>query len=306
MFKKILVATDTLAFCDVKVRTAAAIALQHHAALHLLHVLESTSPIYRNFVKDFKTGEEILSTPEYQQTVKEALDRNCENVLKKCEAHEIEIALGYPWEEILKGAKDKEAELIILGPHTGEAEKSGVVRASGSIGSTLQGVITHARCPVMIIQRPIPEDRLNFKKVMVCIDFSESCRSALEFAKKLSQRYGSRLFIFHTYTPSTAADALPSASPAAAEALLKKLEKFCGGIPATIPYATHLAEGREPYSEILKFALDEDIQLIAMGSHTKEKAPKWQVGSAVEHVSLRAECPVVVVTDPKALWRMGL
>jgi nucleotide-binding universal stress UspA family protein len=306
MFKKILVATDTLSFCDVKVRTAAAIAVQHHSALCLLHVLESTSPTYRNFVKDFKTGEEILSTPEYQRTVKEALDRNCESVLKKCEAHEIEIALGYPWEEILKRAKDKRAELIILGPHTGEAEQRGMVRARGSIGSTLQGVITHERCPVMIIQHPVSEDRLNFKKVMVCVDFSESCRYALEFAKNLSHRYGSRLFIFHAHTSPAAAEALPPTSPAAAEALMKKLEKFCEGIPDTIPYATRLAEGREPWSEILKFAIEEDIQLIAMGSHTKEKTPKWHVGSAVAYVSLRAECPVVVVTDPKALWRMVL
>lgn len=306
MFEKILVATDTLSFCDAKVRTAAAIAARERARLHLLHVLESTSPVYRNFVTDFQTGREILATPEYQRTVKEALDRNCESVLKNCGAHEIEIALGYPWEEILKRAKEKGAELIILGPHTGEAEQKGVVRARGSIGSTLQGVITHERCPVMIIQRPVPEDRLNFKNVMVCVDFSESCRHALEFAKKLAQRYGSRLFIFHAHTPPAAAEALPSPSPAAAGELMEKLEKFCEAIPDNIPHEKHLAEGREPCSEILKFAFDQNIQLIAMGSHTKEKGPKWHVGSAVEDVSLRAECPVVVAADPKALRGMAL
>jgi nucleotide-binding universal stress UspA family protein len=305
MFKKILVATDTLAFCDVKVRSAAAIAVQNHAALYLLHVLESTSPIYRNFVKHFQSGEEILCTPEYQSTVKETINRNCESVLKKCDAHEIEIALGYPWEEILKRAKAKEAELIVLGPHTGEAEQKGVVRARGNIGSTLQGVITHERCPVMIIQRPIAEDHLNFNNVMVCVDFSDSCRYALEFAKRLSHRYGSRLFIFHAHSPSTAPEAPPSASPPSVDAVIKKLKEFCGDIPDTIPHQLHATIGQESYSEILKFALDEEIRLIAMGSHTKEKGPKWRVGSAVEQVSLRAPCPVVVVTDPKALWRMG-
>jgi len=306
MFEKILVATDTLSFCDAKVRTAAAIAAQQQAPLYILHVLESTSSVYRNFVTDFQTGKEILATPEYQQSVKEALDRNCESVLKKCKAHEIEIALGYPWEEILKRARDKGAALIILGPHTGEAEQKGVVRARGSIGSTLQGVITHERCPVMIIQRPVPEDRLNFKNVMVCVDFSDSCRHALEFAKKLAYRCSSRLFVFHADTLPAADEALPSTVPAAAGELRKKLEKFCEAIPDNIPHETHLAEGREPCSEILKFALDKDIQLIAMGSHTKEKGPKWHVGSAVADVSLRAECPVVVVTDPKALRGMAV
>jgi nucleotide-binding universal stress UspA family protein len=306
MFEKILVATDTLSFCDAKVRTAAAIAAREGATLCLLHVLESTSSIYRNFVADFQTGAEILATPEYQQTVKEALDRNCESVLKKCKAHEIEIALGYPWEEILKRAKDKGAQLIVLGPHTGEAEQKGVVRARGSIGGTLQGVITHERCPVMIIQHPVSEERLNFQNVMVCVDFSESCRHALEFAKKLAHHYGSRLFIFHARAPLAAAEARPSASPAAAGELIKKLEKFCEAVTDNMPYETHLAKDREPFSEILKFAFDQNIQLIAMGSHTKEKGPKFHVGSTVEDVSLRAECPVVVVTDPKALRGMAV
>lgn len=41
-----------------------------------------------------------------------------------------------------------------------------------------------------------------------------------------------------------------------------------------------------------------------MGSHTKENDGKWYVGSAVERVSLRSICPVIVVTDPKALLSM--
>jgi nucleotide-binding universal stress UspA family protein len=87
---------------------------------------------------------------------------------------------------------------------------------------------------------------------------------------------------------------------------MKKLEKFCEAVPDNLPYQTHLAEDREPFSEILKFAFDQNIQLIAMGSHTKEKGPKFHVGSTVEDVSLRAECPVVVVTDPKALRGMAV
>ena len=139
---------------------------------------------------------------------------------------------------------------------------------------------------------------MNFKNVMVCVDFSESCRYALEFAQKLSHRYGSRVFIFHAQAPS--------ASPAAVDAVIEKLKTFCGDITEAIPHEFRATVGADPYSEILRFALDENIQLIAMGSHTKEKGPKWRVGSAVEQVSLRAPCPVVVVTDPKALWRMGL
>jgi nucleotide-binding universal stress UspA family protein len=44
--------------------------------------------------------------------------------------------------------------------------------------------------------------------------------------------------------------------------------------------------------------------LIVMGSRIKEKGGKWYVGSAVERVSHRSNCPVVVVADPKALSGM--
>jgi hypothetical protein len=44
-----------------------------------------------------------------------------------------------------------------------------------------------------------------------------------------------------------------------------------------------------------------DVDLMAMGSHTKKKNGKWYAGSAVERVSFRSDCPVAVVTDPEAL-----
>jgi nucleotide-binding universal stress UspA family protein len=56
--------------------------------------------------------------------------------------------------------------------------------------------------------------------------------------------------------------------------------------------------------EILQYARDNNVDLIAMGSHTKDKADRWYVGSAVEQVSARSICPVVVVTKPSALSKM--
>ena len=38
-----------------------------------------------------------------------------------------------------------------------------------------------------------------------------------------------------------------------------------------------------------------------LGSHTRQSEGKWYPGSAVERVSYRANCPVMVVTDPQAL-----
>ena len=63
-----------------------------------------------------------------------------------------------------------------------------------------------------------------------------------------------------------------------------------------------------PHLEILKYAEKKDADVIAMGSHTKEKAGKWYAGSVVERVGFRSKCPAVVVTDPEVLlpWEKSL
>ena len=72
-------------------------------------------------------------------------------------------------------------------------------------------------------------------------------------------------------------------------------------IPKELEHEYTVWEGTTPFLEILKYAREKDVELILMGSHTREKNKKWYIGSAVEQVSARSICPVAVVTNPKAL-----
>jgi nucleotide-binding universal stress UspA family protein len=81
MFKKLLVATDMLEACDAAVLTALELAKQNNGKLQILHVLESSSTIYRNFVKHFRTGEEIVSTDVYEESVKKEIEKKCAGAL---------------------------------------------------------------------------------------------------------------------------------------------------------------------------------------------------------------------------------
>lgn len=56
-----------------------------------------------------------------------------------------------------------------------------------------------------------------------------------------------------------------------------------------------------PWHEIRRYSREIKSDLIAMGSHTKEKQGKWYTGSAVERVAFRSNCPVIVISDPKSL-----
>ncbi|MBT8366091.1 MAG: universal stress protein, partial [Deltaproteobacteria bacterium] len=236
MFKKLLVATELVDFCDAPVLTALKIAEQNDAQLSILHVLESETSKDRRFVKHFRTGEEIITSTEYEETVKKEIHKSCAGILESDVHYTIKVSPGFPWEEILRLARKEKSDLIVLGPHTGLANELRVVRVSGKIGSTVQQVIMHERCPVMIANRSIPVEKLRFKKIVVGTDFSESCKNALLFAIKLAQEHDSKVFIFHM------APVPPSPQYSQADydkdiyGLKKKLDEFCMVMPAAIDY----------------------------------------------------------------------
>jgi nucleotide-binding universal stress UspA family protein len=178
----------------------------------------------------------------------------------------------------------------VLGPHAGMAEEEGLIGTT--IGNTVEDVIMHVTSPVMIVNRLIPKERLNFKKIMVCIDFSKSCKYAFEFTTKLVKRFSSKLYLFHMLT-----------TPEAEREIKEKLSTFCK-MPEGIDHESNIWEGTQPYLEILKYANEKGVDLIVMGSHTRERGERWYVGSAVEQVSAKSFCPVAVVTHPDALLKM--
>ena len=308
MFSNVLAAIDRVTVCDALVMAAARIAEQNRAKLHIIHVMESASRDNRHLIKHFKTGEERITDSAYEKSVTEEINKVYAEVLKSCGSYEIRVTPGFPWEEILRWARQISTDLIVLGPHSTRAEEKRVVRVVGKIGSTVEGVIMRENCPVMIVNPSIQKGRPAFKRILVGIDFSRSCECALCFAVKLGQEYGSKLFPFHMIPVPP----LPKYSKADYEADTHtgkiRLQEFCHGFLQGTDHEYSVRGGALPHLEILKYADKKDVDLIAMGSHTKEKAGKWYAGSVVERVSYRSKCPVVVVTDPEVLltWEDSL
>jgi nucleotide-binding universal stress UspA family protein len=310
MFNKVLAATARPLECDESVLTAGRIAKHDNTKLFILHVLESESTIYRNYVKHYRTGEEILGDKAYQEEVKVEIFKNCSSDLAPLENLEIRIGTGFPWTEIVKWAREESVDLIVLGAHTGKTDRDKRDAPGGTVGSTADGVIRHERCPVMIVSKPIPESGVAFEKVMVSIDFSPSCISAFRFAKDLAQQQGSELFLFHMLPVPPQSRYSQAQYEADIHRIRQRLEEeYLSEIPESIEAQIDTWGGTYPDIEILKFARQNDINLIVMGSHTKTtgrlEESRWYVGSAVERVSARSVCPVVVITDPKVIekWK---
>jgi len=308
MFKRILAASDVLTAKDTTILTALKIADRNKAKLFILHVLESTSTENRHLIKHFRTGEDIITTTDYEKSVKTQLEKIYKDMFHPSLNYEIRVSPGFPWEEILRWARKKSIDLIVLGPHSTRGEEKKVVRVVGKIGSTVEGVIMHENCPVMIVNPSISQKPLAFKRILVSIDFSRSCECALCFAVKFARNYNSKLFPFHMIPVPP----IPKYSKADYEADIdsakKRLKEFCHEFLEEIDHEYNVWGGTLPHLEILKCVEKKDADLIMMGSHTKEKNGKWYAGSVVERTSYRSNCPVVTVTDPEVLlpWENSL
>jgi len=304
VFKKILVATDSLDVCNPPAALAVDLAKQEKARIYLMHVLESSYTLYRDLVKDFRTGEEINATAEYIQAVKKTMEENCAGALSGCKDYVLEAKAGFAWMEILKMARTADIDLIVVGPHRGRAEEKGVVRTRERLGSTVEAIIMRARCPVMIVRRVVAKGRLAFKRILLCTDFSDTCQYALEFSLKVAQKYASRLYIFHVLTipvgeqVSYLHEQIEREIPKAKERMQMKYAKQI----KRVDHSFDVWEGVPPI-EIPKYARVRGIDLIIMGSHVREQKKRWYLGSVVDGVSLGSYCPVITVTRPKSLLK---
>lgn len=298
MFAKILSASDLLETRDAPVAVAQAIAKQNNGRLYLLHVLESSSSQNRHVVKHFKTGVEFESNPQYEQEVLETIRRTYLNHPDADQNVEIRVTTGFPFEEIIAWAHGIDADLIVIGSHSSRAQQKGVVRVKGKVGSTAEGVIINAGCPVMIINQPISPERLQFKKLVLPMDFSASCLQAFRFALGLARIRGSKIFVYNMLPVPPSSRYTQAMYEMDLKTAQQKLDAVCREIPPEIQAESKVWGGVHPHLEILAYAARKNADTIVMGSHTKDTNGKWYVGSAVERVSYRATCPVIVITDP--------
>lgn len=305
MFKSILTATDLLEASDGAVTSAIELCRRNAARLLLLHVLESSySGIFRQFVREIKTGEERVVSKEYEDKTKRALAAKWAPTLGPYMKHRIEIKAGVPWIEILRAARKARADLVVLGSHGRGAEEKGVMRRTGTVGSTVEGILMGANCPVLIVPRTVRDEELAFANVMVCVDFSRSCEHAIGFAAKLAAAYGSRLLLLHVFRVTPFARYFQTGLEEEKSRVNERLHACCKDMGEGRECRCDLREGTLPSAAILDCASENQADLIVMGSHTRTSREKWYVGSTVQEVSTRASCPIAVVTHPQAVWKM--
>lgn len=152
---------------------------------------------------------------------------------------------------------------------------------------------------------------MQFSKILVPTDFSESATYALPFAIDLAQKYGASLCIMHVVEPIVApvdfawgTYSYPDIEKQLSGYVEETLHKLVADqIPAGIKTEVANLHGK-PWREIVSFARENDIDLIVLATHGLSGLSHALYGSTAEKVIRKAHCPVLTVRHPDAKFEM--
>lgn len=153
---------------------------------------------------------------------------------------------------------------------------------------------------------------VEIKKILYATDFSDLSAWAFQYAVSLAVKYGAELHCVHVVDDSyqywlTFDVAMVPAGLAMEEltaAAERQLGKFLDGkLPAGIPTTRRLLRGR-PFVEIIRYARENDVGMIVVGTHGWGALRQALMGSVADKVVRKSPCPVLAVRHPEHGFEM--
>ncbi len=146
---------------------------------------------------------------------------------------------------------------------------------------------------------------MQITRILFATDFSEGSSHALPFAVDLAVKYGAKLYIVHViyditktagwYVPQTSIDEIYRDIEKSARAELEK--SFTDKMREVSEFEYKVLKGT-PYEEIIRFAAEQHIDMIVMGTHGRRGIDRVLFGSTAEQIVRNAGCPVLSVRLP--------
>lgn len=135
---------------------------------------------------------------------------------------------------------------------------------------------------------------MKLSKILFPTDFSHTGDAALEWATALARQTGARLIIVHVEEPPVAygGGEMYYGMPEPALEEIKRMLKAVVPPDPSVPYEHRLLTG-DPASAIVQLAMEEQVDLIVMGTHGRTGLSRLLMGSVAESVVRRAPCPVI-------------
>ncbi|MEJ2760340.1 MAG: universal stress protein [Gammaproteobacteria bacterium] len=142
---------------------------------------------------------------------------------------------------------------------------------------------------------------LNLKRILHPTDFSDNSNQALKYACSLATQFGAELHIIHVaqnpaLLSSPANDYLPADYY---DRLQRQVNEQLASLPDEVLSFTgsvtrNLCSG-VPFVEIIRYAKENAIDMIVMGTHGYSGLKHLIIGSVAENVVRKSPCPVLTV-----------
>ena len=142
LFSNIVVGTDFSKAATSAFLWAARLAKEVNARLHLFHAVD---------IDSFEPGK-VRGQTEIEERIEAARQKIDTKYLSQLESFdnvEVGIREGTPYVEILKFAREKQADLIVMAHHTREVDPELAL-----LGSTVEQVVLRSSCPVASVNHP--------------------------------------------------------------------------------------------------------------------------------------------------------
>ncbi len=187
--KKIIITTDFSDTSLLAIEHGAFLAQYTKGSVYLVHVISRQWEKFNVFTPSI-TLENLESA---SVEVNKKLEELAADIHKK---YGIEVttivASGNPTSEIVKIAKEVEANLIVMGTH-GYTSWEDL-----TIGSNTLKVITKSPCPVMTMSQH--SQKLGYSKIILPIDNSEHTRHKVNYTLELAKQFGAQVYVLGLLT----------------------------------------------------------------------------------------------------------
>ncbi len=294
-FKKILFPTDFSPCANHALKYSLLLAEKYQAELILFHAIimfmdDPNNPDYRfpDLTETYNQIENVCN-----QCFQEVMDGDHEVKTDKVIVRGIS-----PPDEILRYAEENDISLIVMGT----CGRSALGRFF--FGSTAEKVVRHSHCPVLtVLEEPTEFIKMGkYDKILLPTDYSDTSKKAIPWAVSLAENHDAELILFHAIEenipPQYYAAGITSIfeldrelKKRASKALDIFMEEIKG---KKLKTKKVVVEGKSD-EEIVKYAKENNIDLVVLASHGHSGIERVLLGSTTERVIRKAPCPVLTI-----------
>src|ERR1043166_5027967 len=295
----ILVAIDFSPSSTAAIESALPLAKRFGADLHLVHVFEPDYPLASMMAMPL-----IVPEPQVGKRVRRRLKDVAKKYSIELPRENIHVVKGRPFEEVCRLARDWSMDLIVTATRGNTGFKHLM------LGSTAERIVRYSPWPVLVVRGADQERKagrnlsrtLNFRRILVPVDFSDCSMVGLNYAKMLAKQFQAKIVLHHSlalqyfiasdeYARYDLPLLLQQTDRAAREQMRDLVEKTdWEGIPVESS-----VEMGHPGQHICARTETNGADLVVISTHGRTGLTHVLVGSVAEYVVRHAARPVLVV-----------